>query len=79
MWAGVGRYADQGMWFLGKSGCLSWSEGEKGQIFRGRRVGLGSRGERQRLVLWEQKTFGSMGPAQALSSSKALVFAQMKW
>ena len=62
-----------------KSGCLSWSEGKKGQIFRGRRLGLGSRGERQRLVLWEQKTFGSMGPAQALSSSKALVFAQMKW
>lgn len=33
----------------------------------------------ERLVLWEQETFGSMGPGQTLSSSKALVFAQLKW
>lgn len=38
-----------------KSGCLSWSEGKKGQIFRGRRVGLGSRGERQRDLCFGNK------------------------
>ncbi|CAI9166726.1 unnamed protein product [Rangifer tarandus platyrhynchus] len=50
-----------------KSGYLSWSEGKKGHIFRERRVGLGSRGERQTCALgtkdlWEYGP--SPGPQQ---------------
>lgn len=53
-----------------ESGCLTWPEGRKGQIFGGRRVGLGTSGGR-----WRDLCFGNKRPlgvwAQARPSAAA--------
>lgn len=45
-----------------KSRCLTWPEGKKGQIFRGRMVGLGSIGGRWRDLCFETGDLWEYGP-----------------